>query len=137
MRKMPPAEYRFKAGKSGNPRGRPIGSISKRDVLVRVASLPVPLPDGQPIPLIKALLLALRNKAAEGNISAIKCLDSVAGLIGADSEQNYVVLLAPRILNMKDEKTREMVKREQQALQDDVRGWYEALTKSINERPEG
>jgi Family of unknown function (DUF5681) len=75
----PPVETRFKAGQSGNPRGRPKGSISQKPGLAeeRIKTLvleeayrTIPILDkGRRlnIPMMRAVLRAVATNAAKGN----------------------------------------------------------------------
>jgi hypothetical protein len=64
---VPPAEYRFRAGVSGNPGGRPaVRTLSKacREVLSQ------PVPDGSGLTFAEAIAKKLASKALEGDVRA-------------------------------------------------------------------
>lgn len=76
--KRPPQETRFKKGQSGNPKGRPKGSINLLTLLNKVVNTPITLTDqnGRQIKITKkeAALLQAINKAAKGDLTALKLL---------------------------------------------------------------
>ena len=76
--KRPPQETRFKEGQSGNPKGRPKGSINLLTLLNKVVNTPITLTDqnGRQIKITKkeAALLQAINKAAKGDLTALKLL---------------------------------------------------------------
>ena len=76
--KRPPQETRFKKGQSGNPKGRPKGSINFLTLLNKVVNTPITLTDqnGRQIKITKkeAALLQAINKAAKGDLTALKLL---------------------------------------------------------------
>ena len=73
--KSPPVAHRFKAGKSGNPRGRPRGSKGNRKIAEKVLLEEHDIREGDRNvrrTTIELLVLALRNEAFEGNTRAFK-----------------------------------------------------------------
>ena len=77
----PPLHTRFKPGQSGNPRGRPKGSLNFTTDLKTVLLAPVALNDGgkqRRVTTQKAALLRLREKGLKGNIRALDKLLSYA-----------------------------------------------------------
>ena len=73
----PPAKSRFKAGKSGNPKGRPKGSATlKTDVLAEFSERITVRERGTPRKLTKqrALIKSLMAKALSGDIRAVSTL---------------------------------------------------------------
>lgn len=76
----PPLEHRFKKGRSGNPRGRPKGSQDKRSIAQKVLLEEHEVTEnGQRVrcTTLQLVLLALRNKAAEGNAPAFKVFEKL------------------------------------------------------------
>jgi Family of unknown function (DUF5681) len=73
----PPIEHRFKPGISGNPRGRPKGSLNVGTVLERTLLEMVVINEGgqrRTISKLEAAVKQLTNKAASGDLSAVKLL---------------------------------------------------------------
>lgn len=78
--KSPPVAHRFKTGKSGNPRGRPKGSKGNRKIAEKVLLEEHDIREGDRIvrrKTIELLILALRNKAFEGNTRAFKDIEKL------------------------------------------------------------
>jgi uncharacterized protein DUF5681 len=81
----PPLHSRFKPGQSGNPRGRPKGSLNFATDLKNTLLAPVALNDGgraRRVTTQKAALLRLREKALRGDV---KALDKLLSLAAASS----------------------------------------------------
>jgi Family of unknown function (DUF5681) len=77
----PPLHSRFKPGRSGNPRGRPKGSLNFASDLKNTLLAPVALNDGgrpRRVTTQKAALLRLREKALKGDVRALDKLLSYA-----------------------------------------------------------
>jgi hypothetical protein len=78
----PPLHSRFKAGQSGNPKGRPQGSLNFQTDLKRALQAPVKVTGGGKLRKVstqQALLLRLVEKAFKGEQRAIdKCLSLAA-----------------------------------------------------------
>jgi hypothetical protein len=73
--KKPPKHGRFKPGQSGNPSGRPKGSLNLRSLLEKVFTDPIVLREGDKtsrVPAIVALAIALRNKGLKGDVRAVQ-----------------------------------------------------------------
>jgi hypothetical protein len=71
----PPRDTQFKKGVSGNPKGRPKGSISLSTVVQRTSREPVSINENGKRKIItkaEAALKQLSNKAASGDLRAIK-----------------------------------------------------------------
>jgi hypothetical protein len=90
--KKPPQNRRFRQGVSGNARGRPRGCLNVATVLERILHEPIVITEGNVskiVPRFEAVLKALANKAAGGDIVAIRQLLALAvsaGLDGASVE---------------------------------------------------
>ncbi|MFC7698634.1 DUF5681 domain-containing protein [Bradyrhizobium sp. GCM10028915] len=70
----PPLHSRFKKGRSGNPRGRPKGSLNFATDLKKTLQAPVTLTDGgksRRVSTQEAALLRLREKALKGDVRAL------------------------------------------------------------------
>lgn len=70
--KRPPREHQFRKGQSGNPRGRPKGSLNVRTLLLDELAAEVGVKNGESIPVLRAILRRLVRKAAEGEMRAIE-----------------------------------------------------------------
>jgi hypothetical protein len=71
----PPRDTQFKKGVSGNPKGRPKGSVSLSTVVQRTSREPVSINENgkrKVITKAEAALKQLSNKAASGDLRAIK-----------------------------------------------------------------
>ncbi len=71
----PPLIRRFKSGESGNRRGRPRGSKNRKTIVREIANeMHTVIEDGQRRrrSTLELMLLALRNRAAEGNVRAFR-----------------------------------------------------------------
>ena len=76
----PPAEHRFRKGQSGNPKGRPKGSASKRAAVKRVLlEEHEVVEDDRSVrrTTLELVLTVLRNLAFAGNNSAFTELDKL------------------------------------------------------------
>ncbi len=73
----PPEYTRFKAGKSGNPRGRPKGTLNIATVLERTLREKVVINENgrrKTITKLEAAIKQLTNKAASGELKALQLL---------------------------------------------------------------
>ncbi len=73
----PPMETRFKSGQSGNRRGRPRGSKNRKTIVREIMNeMHTVTEDGrrQRRSTRDLILLALRNRAVEGNVRAFRAL---------------------------------------------------------------
>ncbi len=73
----PPKTAQFKPGQSGNPRGRPKGSLNVAAVLERTLREPLVVTEGgrrRVITKLEAAVKQLANKAASGDARAIQLL---------------------------------------------------------------
>jgi hypothetical protein len=77
----PPVHSRFKPGQSGNPRGRPKGTLNFTTDLKRILQAPVTLNDGRKTRRVttqEAALLRLVEKALNGDPRALEKLVSLS-----------------------------------------------------------
>src|SRR5713101_5484945 len=77
----PPEHTRFKAGQSGNPRGRPRGALNMATVLERTLREKVIINENgrrRKITKLEAALKQLTNKAAAGDLKALQLLSALA-----------------------------------------------------------
>ncbi|MCK1324665.1 MULTISPECIES: DUF5681 domain-containing protein [unclassified Bradyrhizobium] len=94
----PPLHTRFKPGQSGNPRGRPKGSLNFTTDLKTVLLAPVALNDGgrsRRVTTQKAALLRLREKALKGDVRALDRFLSLAMAMSVGSAQETATSLPP------------------------------------------
>lgn len=83
----PPEHTRFKKGQSGNPKGRPRGTLNLATVLARTLREKVMINEhGQRrvVTKLEAAIKQLVNKAAAGDLAALRHL---AGLVQSAEEQ--------------------------------------------------
>lgn len=108
----PPVERRFKPGVSGNPRGRPKNSLNIGTVLQRALLEMVVINEGgqrRTISKLEAAVKQLTNKAASGDLSAVKLL---LALIHSAEEQEEQKTPASTALGETDQKVMQgMLKR--------------------------
>ena len=77
----PPAHSRFEKGKSGNPTGRPKGTLNVATVVARTLQEKVVVRENgkrRTVTKLEAALLQLTNKAAAGDLRAVQLLATLA-----------------------------------------------------------
>ena len=77
---QPPRETRFRKGQSGNPHGRPKGSLNMATVLLRTLREPVVVTASgrkRTITKLEAAMTQVVNKGASGDLSALKLLTAL------------------------------------------------------------
>ena len=77
---QPPQETHFKKGCSGNPNGRPKGSLNMATVLLRTLREPVVVTASgrrKTITKLEAAMTQVTNKAASGDLGALKLLTAL------------------------------------------------------------
>ena len=82
----PPVHSRFKPRQSGNPRGRPKGTLNFATDLKHTLQAPITLNEGgksKRVSTQQAALLRLREKALKGDVRALEKLLSYAATLGA------------------------------------------------------
>jgi Family of unknown function (DUF5681) len=80
----PPMHTRFKKGESGNPKGRPKGSLNLATVLVRTLRERVIVNEGghrKTVTKLEAAVKQLANKAASGDLGALRQLFMLADTV--------------------------------------------------------
>jgi hypothetical protein len=90
----PPEATRFKPGQSGNPRGRPVASLSLKSILRKLLKKKAGLPNGKKIPLLEAVLMAQAAKAAKGDTKAAQLLMALFASIDDAKQQDDLQLTA-------------------------------------------
>jgi Family of unknown function (DUF5681) len=87
----PPVHSRFKPGQSGNPRGRPKGTLNFTTDLKRILQAPVTLNDGRKTRRVttqEAALLRLAEKALKGDPRALEKLVSLSATLSANNAES-------------------------------------------------
>jgi len=87
--RSPPEATRFKKGASGNPRGRPKGSLNVATVLMRTLREKVTVHENgrrRTVTKLEAALEQLVNQAAAGDLRALRHLTALA--LDAEAQQN-------------------------------------------------
>jgi hypothetical protein len=100
----PPEHTRFKAGKSGNPRGRPKGTLNMATVLERTLREKVVINERgrrKTITKLEAAIKQLTNKAASGELKALQLL---AALVRSAEERAMKTVAPDSALDEADEK---------------------------------
>ena len=90
----PPAETRFQAGQSGNPRGRPKGIKSLAQLLTEKFARRVTVQEnGRPrqMGMLEVLIQKLINDAAHGNLRAMRLVLDLWERCGEVADQNVAV----------------------------------------------
>lgn len=88
--RKPPMHTRFKKGESGNPKGRPKGSLNLATVLVRTLREQVVINEGgqrKTITKLEAAVKQLANKAASGDLGALRQLFMLVDMVDQRSQE--------------------------------------------------
>jgi hypothetical protein len=94
--KLPPAEFRFKKGQSGNRKGRPKGSVSLKKLTHKVARRKYRTgPDAPAKPLLQLVIEALIRGAASGSPSLVVIHDQLRSKILAERNEKGGLLVVP------------------------------------------
>jgi hypothetical protein len=97
----PPAKSRFRAGQSGNPKGRPKGSLNVATVLLKTLREKVVINENgrrRKISKLEASVKQLVNKAASGDLRALShlfAMTTVAAEQGAETRPSTEPLNQP------------------------------------------
>jgi hypothetical protein len=100
----PPEHTRFKAGQSGNPHGRPKGTLNMATVLERTLREKVVVNENgkrRTITKLEAAIKQLINKAASGELKALQLL---AALVRSAEERGIQAAVPSSALDEVDEK---------------------------------
>jgi len=100
----PPERTRFKKGQSGNPRGRPKGTLDLATVLERTLREKVVIHDNgerKTVTKLQAAIMQLTNKAASGELKAFQLL---AALVRSAEERESQAVAPDPGPNELDEK---------------------------------
>src|SRR5229473_3274321 len=100
----PPEQMRFRKGQSGNPQGRPKGSLNMATVLERTLREKVIINENgrrKTITKLEAAIKQLINKAASGELKAFQLL---AALVRAAEERAVQAPISKSVLEEVDEK---------------------------------
>ncbi len=104
----PPLKGRFKAGQSGNRRGRPRGSKNRKTIVREIANeAHAVTEDGQrrQRSTLELILLTLRNLMAEGNVRPFRAYKKyLAKYEPQDSRRKYGYLFVPAPVSLEDSK---------------------------------
>ncbi len=100
--RKPPMKRRFKPDQSGNRRGRPRGSKNRKTIVREIMNeMHTVTEDGRRRrrSTLELILLAFRNRAAEGNVRAFRTYKKfLAKYDPQDTHSNLGVLLVPATL---------------------------------------
>jgi hypothetical protein len=100
----PPEHTRFKKGQSGNPHGRPKGTLNMATVLERTLREKVVINEGgrrKTVTKLEAAVKQLTNKAANGELKALQLL---AALVRSAEERGIKAAVPTSALDEVDEK---------------------------------
>lgn len=115
--RKPPRQTRFRKGRSGNPKGRPRGSQNLSSVVAKVGRERVKVTSergSHSITKLEASLIQLANKAASGDLRAIRDLlnlvksledpeqTSFTPLIPHERDKNVMASIIERIRNSEE-----------------------------------
>ena len=120
--RKPPANSRFRPGQSGNPKGRPKGSLNVATVLMKTLREKVAINENgkrKKITKLEAYLKQLVNKAASGDLRAITHLSGMA-LTAADQSAAVESLSAEPINERDQEVLTDILKRYAQFIKENA-----------------
>jgi hypothetical protein len=87
--RQPPVHTRFKPGQSGNPKGRPHGSVSPNSVVQKIMGEKLTVREGDKVLIIskfEAMMRALAMKAMKGDTKAMDAVLSLTSQGGQFAE---------------------------------------------------
>ncbi|MEH2561805.1 DUF5681 domain-containing protein [Bradyrhizobium sp. AZCC 2289] len=93
----PPIHSQFQPGQSGNPRGRPKGTLNFATDLKRTLEAPITLNDGgktKRVSTQKAVLLRMREKALKGDARALDRLLEFARIFSVDPTETTTKIVS-------------------------------------------
>ena len=93
--RKPPVHTRFKKGESGNPKGRPKGSLNLATVLVRTLREQVVVNEGgqrKTVSKLEAAVKQLANKAASGDLGALRQLFMLMEMVEQRSQETVTAI---------------------------------------------
>jgi len=97
--RKPPVEYRFKPGQSGNPNGRPKGSLNLKTHLIETLSERITITEGpksRRVNKLRALVLSLAAKGIKGDArAAAYVLSLVQQSLTDEPAQDQTAKLSP------------------------------------------
>jgi hypothetical protein len=99
----PPQNFRFKQGRSGNPRGRPKGALNMATVLARTLREKVVIDENgkrKTVSKLEAAIAQLVSKATSGDAQAIRYLCQLV----TSAEERSVVVEPTKQLSETDQK---------------------------------
>ena len=102
--RVPPEHSRFKKGRSGNPKGRPKGTLNMATVLARTLREKVIINENgqrKVVTKLEAAIKQLVNKSAAGDLAALRQLST---LVQSAEEQAAQTPPADAFLNEDDQK---------------------------------
>ncbi len=108
----PPEGTRFEKGVSGNPKGRPKGTLNVATVFTKTLREKVVINENgqrKTVTKLEAALKQLVNKAASGDLRALRQLIELAH--GAEAKQNIPGAQAPRLSELDREVIQGIVQR--------------------------
>lgn len=100
----PPEYTRFRKGQSGNPQGRPKGTLNMATVLERTLREKVVINENgrrRTVTKLEAAIKQVTNKAASGELKALQLL---AALVRSAEERGIKAAVPDSVLNEVDEK---------------------------------
>ncbi len=85
----PPKHTRFRKGVSGNPKGRPKGTLNVATVLGRILQEKVVIMENgirKTVTRLEASIKKLANRAGSGDMVALRLLTNLAGSLGMEKQ---------------------------------------------------
>jgi hypothetical protein len=114
----PPQNFRFKKGRSGNPRGRPKGALNLATVLARTLREKVTIDENgkrKTVSKLEAAIAQLVSRATSGDAQAIRYL---CQLVKSAEERSVVVEPTTQLSETDQKVVANILKRFQQSLKE-------------------